>query len=385
MFMEVTKRRNAELIEAAIQLHQTGAILPDTYVLDLDSIEANGKQMQAAAVEHGIELFYMTKQFGRNPLIAQKLVELGITHAVVVDFREAQVMMDHHLPLGNVGHLVQIPQHLLETVINYGSKYITVYSLEMLNKIDEIAKRLGKKQDVLIRIVSDEDQLYPGQYGGFKIEELIDQLPEIKKYQSAQVKGLTSFPCFLFNSETKELEATHNVQTIQKAQAIFSEAGVPLRELNIPSATCSETIPFIKTLGGTQGEPGHALTGTTPMHALVDLPEKPAMVYVSEISHQFEEHSYCFGGGYYRRGHLENVLLDNGEERYQAKMEPFADENIDYYLGIKGKHGIGATAIMAFRTQIFVTRSQVAVVSGIQVGKPKIEGIYDSQGKLISR
>lgn len=385
MFMEATKRRNPELIEVAIHLHQTGAILPDTYILDLDMIEANATQMQKTAVDNGIELFYMTKQIGRNPLVSQKLVEIGLKHAVVVDFREAQVMMDNHLPLGNVGHLVQIPRQLLETVMEYGSKYITVYSLDMLKNIHRIATKLGKKQDVLLRIVSDEDQLYPGQYGGFKIEEIEALLPEIKACTAAPVKGLTSFPCFLFNPETKDLESTHNVETIQKARLLFREVGMELTELNIPSATCSRTIPFIKSLGGTQGEPGHALTGTTPMHAQTDLPEKPAMMYVSEVSHHFKGQSYCFGGGYYRRGHLKNVLLDNGASRYETEMAPFADENIDYYLEANGEHPIGATALMAFRTQIFVTRSEVAVVSGIQSGKPKIEGIYDSQGKLIRR
>ena len=43
------------------------------------------------------------------------------------------------------------------------------------------------------------------------------------------------------------------------------------------------TIPEIRKLGGHQGEPGHALTGTTPLHAVLDLPEIPALVYVSEI------------------------------------------------------------------------------------------------------
>ncbi len=47
-------------------------------------------------------------------------------------------------------------------------------------------------------------------------------------------------------------------------------------------------------------------------------------------------------------------------------MNPFSDENIDYYLSTQKEHPIGSTVIAAFRTQIFVTRSDVAVVSGIQ-------------------
>ena len=52
----------------------------------------------------------MTKQFGRNPYVAQKIHDAGIEKAVVVDFKEALIMMEQGLPLGNVGHLVQIPQ-----------------------------------------------------------------------------------------------------------------------------------------------------------------------------------------------------------------------------------------------------------------------------------
>ena len=56
--------------------------------------------------------------------------------------------------------------------------------------------------------------------------------------------------------------------------------------------------------GATQVEPGHGLTGTTPLHALEDLPEIPAVVYVTEISHFIDGEAYCFGGGLYYRPDL---------------------------------------------------------------------------------
>ena len=37
--------------------------------------------------------------------------------------------------------------------------------------------------------------------------------------------------------------------------------------------------------GATQLEPGHGLTGTTPLHARTALPERPAMLYLTEVSH----------------------------------------------------------------------------------------------------
>ncbi|AEB30188.1 conserved hypothetical protein [Carnobacterium sp. 17-4] len=383
MFMDVVKKRNPKLIQEAITLHQSEKILPDTYVLDLDIIRENAKKLIETAKKNDIELFFMLKQIGRNPTIAKMLVELGIKNAVVVDFREAKIMMENNIPLGNVGHLVQIPQMLLKDIMMYGSKYLTVYSLEKLQAINGLAKEIGIKQKILLRVVSDEDELYPGQYGGFTLKELPSLISLFKELKYIEISGVTSFPCFLYNAEKEILEPTHNTETVKAAKKLLEKEGITIQELNIPSATSVYTLPFIKKIGGTQGEPGHALTGTTPMHAEKELAEKPAMVYVSEVSHNFKRKGYLFGGGFYRRGHLKNVLIDNHGKQTEAHINALSDENIDYYLEIDETEPIGATAIMAFRTQIFVTRSEVALVSGIQEGKPTIEGIYDSQGNYL--
>lgn len=384
MFLDVTKRRNPKLIESAIQLHQSGAILPDTYVLDLDTIVANAKTLKASADQAGIDLFYMTKQLGRNPLVAKKIHEAGITDAVVVDFKEALVMMEQQLPIGNVGHLVQVPKHLLEKVIAYGPKFFTVFSLEIIEQINEIAKKLNVKQKLLIKMIESTDEIYEGQNGGFHLDQLGALATLVKNLEHVEIAGITSFPCFLFDG-VSELTPTNNVKTIEKAVEILGAKGIEISEINIPSATCSKTIPMIKSIKGTQGEPGHALTGSTPLHAKMDLAELPGMVYVSEISHNLDGKGYFYGGGYYRRGHLEEILVNDVDYAVQDQVAPFGNESIDYYLTSQHTHPIGATVIAAFRTQIFVTRSDVAVVSGIQSGKPKIEGIYNSLGNLIRR
>lgn len=383
MFMDVVKKRNPKLIQEAIKLHQSEKILPDTYVLDLDIIRENALKIVEQAKKNNIELFFMLKQIGRNPAIAKMLVELGMNHAVVVDFKEALIMMDNNIPLGNVGHLVQVPHMLLKKIMTYGSKYLTVYSLEKMQVINDFAKEIGIKQKVLLRVVSEEDELYPGQYGGFTLKELPSLISQFKELDCIDITGLTSFPCFLYDSEKEKLKPTHNVETVKAARLILENEGIVIEELNIPSATSVYTLPFIKKIGGTQGEPGHALTGTTPMHTIKELAEKPALVYVSEVSHNFKSKAYLYGGGFYRRGHLDNVLIDSFGEQTEARINPLADENIDYYLEMDRKGPIGATAIMAFRTQIFVTRSDVALVSGIQKGIPKLEGIYDSQGNYL--
>ena len=38
MLLDMTQQRNPKLIEASLELHQQGAISPNTYVLDLDTV-----------------------------------------------------------------------------------------------------------------------------------------------------------------------------------------------------------------------------------------------------------------------------------------------------------------------------------------------------------
>lgn len=383
MFLEMVQKRNPELIEYAILLHQKGIILPDTYVIDLDKVKENARKMLKKAKELDIELFYMLKQIGRNPLVARELVKVGIKKAVVVDFKEAAILMEHSLPIGNVGHLVQVPNSFLKKIMSYGVEYITVYSIEKLRQIELIAKELKIKQKVLLKIIDDKDAIYPGQYGGFQLDNLSKYIDEFKLLEGCILCGLTSFPCILYNSKNKKFESTPNVNTLFKAKHYLQENGFKIIEMNIPSATSFETLPLIKEIGGTQGEPGHALTGTSPKHAEVILEEIPAYVYVSEVSHNGLENSFIYGGGYYPRGHLKNVLIDTKSSQLESTVKDFPSNNIDYYLEIDSNQVIGSTAIMSFRTQMFVTRSHVAIVKGLNSGSPRLMGIYDSQGNKI--
>lgn len=385
MFLEMVKKRNSELIDFAVTLHQQGIILPDTYVIDLDKIKENTEKMVKKADSLGIELYFMTKQIGRNPKIAETIIEAGIKKAVVVDFREAEIMMENNIPIGNVGHLVQTPKHFLKRIMNYGVDYITVYSMEKLEQINSVSEELNIKQKVMLRVIDDNDALYPGQYGGFQLDELDENIDRMKSLEYCEIEGLTSFPCILYDKELKDFKLTHNVETLKKAKTIMEKQGFNIVDMNVPSATSIQTLPFFEEMEGTQGEPGHALSGTSPMHAEVELEEKPAYVYVSEVSHNSRDSGFLYGGGYYARGNLENVLLDNEGKRSQSKVKPFPSDNIDYYLEIDGKQTVGATAIMAARTQIFVTRSQVALVKGLNSNKPELVGIYTSQGREIER
>lgn len=382
MFIDIVQKKNPDLIKVAIELHQKGEILPDTYVLDVDAILENGRALCKKAEENGIKLYAMTKQFGRVPYLAKKLVEIGFAGVVTVDFKEALIMMDNGVKLGNVGHLVQIPSSLIDKVVRHSPEIITVYSLEKIKEIDEAAKKYGKVQDIMLRVLEKDSKIYSGQSGGFYLDDIEDVAKEILKLNNVRINGLTSFPCFLYNCDKNIIEGTKNIESIKKAERVLKELGIFVEQLNMPSATSLENIESIKAYGGTHGEPGHALTGTTPFNSRNLEGEIPAIVYVSEISHNLDYNSYCYGGGHYRRSGMNSVLVGkNIKKMRRSPVEAPILESIDYYFELCGNNNVGETVIGAFRTQIFVTRSSVALVEGVKSSNPKLVGMYDSLGR----
>lgn len=383
MFIEATKKYNSRLIETAINLHQQGAISPNTYVLDLDMIRENSKALALEAKKLNIELFFMTKQFGRNPVVAQTIVDSGIIKAVAVDPWEAISLSKHGIQLGHVGHLVQIPKNMIAQILRLNPDYITVFSYENAKNISDIAERLNKKQKIFLRIAEIDDYIYNGQEGGFTLDILRSEIEKLEALNGIEIAGLTSFPCIII--EGKNARVTSNVQSMHNAKSFLYDRGYRNLEMNMPSATSTATLEILKNHGATQGEPGHALTGTTPLHSMKDLAEKPAMVYVTEVSHFYNNKAQVFGGGFYPRSRAENAIVgSNPNKVVQVKIIENDPTNIDYYGTLDTNEvNIGDTVIYAFRTQIFVTNAQVAIIKNLS-SKPDLIGIYDSTGNRIN-
>lgn len=385
MFLDKTIERNSKLIEVAFKMHKDGLIEPDTYVIDFDTTVENARKIKEEADKSNVELFFMAKQFGRNPYLCKEFMNLGYAGAVVVDFKEAKTMIDNNIKIGHVGHLVQIPTNMVEEVVKSEVEYITIYSLEKAQEINDAAKKYGIVQKIMLRVLAEGDNLYSGQYGGFYLDELEDIAEKLSKYSNIKIKGLTSFPCFLYNNKTGEIEKTNNIETVNKAKSILESCGdIKIECINLPSATCSNSVAKIRENGGTHGEPGHGLTGTTPYHKYKDGLEIPSIIYLSEVSHNLGDKSYCFGGGHYRRSNMEKAIVGSSiKDSKVIKVIPPTDESIDYHFELTENTEVGDAVIMAFRTQIFVTRSNVAIVKGIASGSPELVGIYDALGKKI--
>lgn len=378
MFLNKTRERNPRLLDAALALHASGQIRPDSWVIDLDTLLSNAALILDEAEKYGITLYYMTKQIGRNPLIASRLQDLGYRGAVAVDYKEASVLLSANLQLGHVGHLVQIPTSEVPRIIRGCPEIATVYSVEKAAEMAAASLAVDREQPIMLRMWDEGSPRYPGQDAGFAFEELRGTLRKLTEIKGVRVAGLTAFPCFLYDENRKDIVSTANIGLLSRAfeqikKYLPSATGF---QVNMPSATCVRTLSDIAASGGTHAEPGHGLSGTTPLHAATDQPEVPAMVYVTEISHRWGCSSMTYGGGFYRRGHLQNALV---EGRITTVVSPDV-EAIDYHFELDGHFAVGSPVLMAFREQMFVTRSDVAVVEGIQKGTPKLLGIYDPLG-----
>ncbi len=382
MFLKKTINTRPKLVKCAKELHESGKIIPDTYILDVDVIIQNAKSQLEASKRNGIDLFFMLKQLGRNPYIGKILQDLGYAGAVVVDYKEALLMIENNIHIGNVGHLVQTPKNVLEKIVLSKPEFFTVFSIEIMDEINEICKKHKIKQKIMLKVIDlEKDFLYEGQYGGFELKNLENNFKKFKSYKNLDICGLTAFPCILKDSKTGKFGETQNVLTIKKAKTTLEKNGFNIKFMNMPSATSNYSMELLKELGATHGEPGHSLTGTTPHHNDILTEEQVAMIYVTEVSHSLDGDSYCYGGGHYRRSHVDKALI----EGCLYKVIPPSDESIDYYFKVKGEHVYGQTVVMNFRTQIFVTRSNVALVTGIENENPQIIDIYDSQGNLCTK
>src|SRR5207248_3724609 len=111
VFLDRLSVRNPTLISAAVDLHQRGLVPANSFLLDVDTMAANAAVIAREARGLGLTVFAMTKQFGRNPVATRAVIESGLDGVVAVDLACALAFAGSDIPLGHVGHLVQIPRH----------------------------------------------------------------------------------------------------------------------------------------------------------------------------------------------------------------------------------------------------------------------------------
>ena len=405
MFLDTLARRNPDLIRAAIDLHQTGEIPPNSYVLDLDTIRRNARLIKQAADKAGLHIYPMTKQVGRNPLFIRAIARAGMPKFVCVDWMGAQILARQKAQIGHVGHLVQIPRNEAHNIAALEPEVWTVFNLQKAREVSAAAQRLGRLQDLLLRVVAEGDTFYPTHDGGFQLNDVVAAARQIAQLPAVRIVSVTSFPTLLYDPEKAAVLVTNNPRTspyvtnnlhtiVEAASRLRREAGLEITQINAPGTTSAATMEILAAAGATHVEPGHGYTGTTPWHGYEDLPERPAMCYVTEVTDVRGEEGYVLGGGFFidpvipeyavrafvgRSG--EDAL---GRERAAAKLGPAG--GIDYYALLdrrSTKVEIGDSVVFGFRAQVFATRGQVAVIRGLSRNAPKVAGVFDTVGRRL--
>ncbi|NLU75068.1 YhfX family PLP-dependent enzyme [Streptomyces sp. HNM0575] len=388
MFLDTVLARNPGLADTAAALHRDGAIPPDTYVVDRDAVEANAALLADQARRSGLTLWFVVKQLGRNPeLIAA--VARHIPASAAIDAPEARTLRAAGARAGNLGHLAQIPRRALPEMLAWRPEAVTVFDPANARAVSDEARRQGFVQDVLLRLAGGPRSAFPGQEGGIPLEGVAGFAAEAEAMPGIRIAGVTGFPCLVCDPATGTPRPTDTFGMLREARALLDSRGHTGLRLSAPGATSAAALPLLARLGATHGEPGHALTGTTPLHALdPDQPERPGYVYVTEVAHTLADgRPALFGGGFYARAQIKDALLHRTGLRLPVQGLPA--ENIDYYRLLEAPPPgappvrAGDTALLAFRTQMFVTRSSVAVVSGLASGAPELTGLYDALGRAL--
>jgi predicted amino acid racemase len=392
VFLELLRRRNPRLLADTVRLHQAGVLPPNTYTIDLDAVQRNSAALATEANRLGLTAFAMTKQIGRNPDAIKAIGLGGITEAVGVDLECSAAAVQGGMSIGHLGHLVQIPRIQASVAAALRPRYWTVFSEAKAREAGAAARSLGRTQDVLIRLIAPGDKFYTGHEGGFPAADVVAVADRLDQIDGIRVAGVTTFPATLFDRQANTVRSTPNLRTLTEARQRLLASGRTHVELNAPGTTSTAMLQTLAEAGATQVEPGHGLTGTTPWHAVEDLVEEPAIAYLTEVSHLWNDRAYVFGGGLY----VDPVLTDGRptqaliipagatlDDAILVSVEMPAPEAIDYYASIPldGHHvREGDTVIFGFRPQVFVSRGLTAGIVGVGSGTPRVAGVWASNG-----
>lgn len=389
MFLDALRRRNPAFLDAVFALHQAGELPAGAYAIDLDAVERNARAISTEAARLGLHVLAMTKQVGRNPALIAACRAGGIDGCVAVDTGCARAITAAGSRLGHVGHLVQVPTAETDAIAARKPDHWTLYSLDRARQAARAARDAGREQAVYARLTMPDGVFYRTQEGGFDAHDIERTADQLDALDGLRFAGVTTFPASLYDHAARAVRPTPNLRVLVDAAERLRAAGRTVR-VNGPGTTSTTTLAMLADAGVDEVEPGHGLTGMTPPHALEDLPEVPAVAYVSEISHHANGEAFAIGGGFYVDPVFPSYPVHAlvGREAASAVLalaELQDPAGIDYHamLGQPRTLTTGETAIFGFRPQIFVTRALVAPIAGVGSGAPRVEGIYAGDGNRV--
>jgi predicted amino acid racemase len=196
----------------------------------------------------------------------------------------------------------------------------------------------------------------------------------ISRLRHVRIVGVTSFPCVRYKHRPDEKpDVAPNLHTILRTAITLRELGIAVKQINAPGNTSAMIMPLLAQFGATHVEPSHGLLGTTPNHAFNGtLPERPA---------------YAYGGGLFHDDYITGSAVgalvgSNWDEARNNGVEYLQDvqQIIDYHVELRpgNRCKIGDTALLGYRTQMQMTRSYIAPVSGVSGNQEvKLHYLFD--------
>jgi predicted amino acid racemase len=389
MLLARTLERNPELIAAAIELHQQGQIPAGTFLIDLDAIAANASLLAREARRVRLRTYLMTKSYGRNPYVTALALACGLDTTTAVEAREAHLIHRFGLPVGHVGHLGAVPLREAEQIVAMDPEVVTVFTLEAARAVSEAASRRGTEQPLFVRVNGAQDEVFRGFVGGWTLERCVEEIAPILALPNVSIVGVTSYPNISYTTTARDRLALNSTfATMLEAKArLEQELGLNELRVNAPANNGCATFALLAGGGATDVEPGHALLGGSLLHALDRLDERPAQVYVSEVTHRWAGELYTLGGGmlYVETfgGALTAPIRCLVGHRFEDALEHSTRlrfcGHVDYYAVCDDlpQARVGDSAVYALHPQYFVNRACIAVASGISRREPHVEALFD--------
>jgi predicted amino acid racemase len=397
MLLAKTLERNPNMLAAAIDLHQAGAIPPSTHLIDLDAVADNARVIADSARRHQLKVFAMTKQDGHEPHMTRIALDQGFDAVTAVEARQAYRIHRYGFPLGNVGHTSQLPRAEVEQILAMEPEFVTVYNVEAARRVSDAAAALGRVQQVYVTVAEPGDAgTHDELFGGWTFDECVPGVRPILDLPNVEVAGLAQHTTIDYVSQddpytAKPTEAFFT--TLRAKEALERELGLDHLRVNCSGNCNTVTAGILAGYGATDIEPGAALVGSGRFHALLDMPERPAQVYVSEITHRWQGHAYAIGGGFGFIWDMDGTMLPFrgivGRTLDEARDHPLELAAVPWYdiYGLfrdpEGIAQVGHTLLFAHFAHVIMERCYVAAVSGIASGRPKVEALLDSQATML--
>jgi predicted amino acid racemase len=396
LFTDMTITRNSAMIEAAVDLYRTGKT-PPAYLIDLDSVNANCRHLAETAKAHGMNCIAMTKSTGHNPHVAQLALDRGMSSLVAVEARQAFKFAEHGHKLGHVGHLSQIPRRDIHAILGMRPDFVTVYSLEIAKAISDWCETLGRRQPVLVTISHPgDDGLYEYMVGGWTIRDCVEGIRPLLDLPGIELVGVTTHVAVGNDQDdaatVKPTEAFFT--TLRGKEKLERAFGIELPRINAAGNANCLTIPRWAQYGVTDVEPGAAIIGNSRFHAMREMPEIPAQVFVTERTHTWDGREHVIGGAFGNLPPNEGVAPAEGlfghtlDEALKNRRRYVGCGQVDFHGAFaKGQQEpeYGMPVVFPHIANAYLDRAPVVTVSGIQDGKPVVRGIFDSEGTIDRR